>query len=35
LVIDRVVLVVVIRVVGEVVFRTHKSVVERGFAVPI
>jgi len=33
LVINRVVLVVVVRVIGEVVFRADKSIVERGFAV--
>jgi len=34
LVVDRVVLVVVIRVVGEVVFWADESIVEGGFAVP-
>jgi len=34
LVVDRVVLVVVVRVVGEVVLRADEGVVERGFAVP-
>jgi len=33
LVVDRVVLVMVIRVVGEVVFRADESVVDEGFAV--
>jgi len=34
LVVDRVVLVVVGRVIGEVVFKADESIMERGFAVP-
>jgi len=34
LMVDRVVLVVVIRIVGEVVFRAGESIVEGGFAIP-
>jgi len=34
LVVDRVVLIVVIRVVGKVVFRTDAGVVKGGFAIP-
>jgi len=33
-VLDRVVLVVVVKVIGEVVFRADKSIMEGGFAVP-
>jgi len=34
LMIDRIILLVVVRVLGEVVFWADKGIVERGFAVP-